>query len=54
MSNDLGTLARGNKYGVKAIDTIDFIIKNEVSTTSKVTYENLHVIIELSKQNSKE
>ena len=38
MSNELGRLAQGNKYGAKATDTIDFITKTDIPTTSKVTY----------------
>ena len=40
MSNILGRLTQGNKYGVKATDTIDFITKNDVTITSKVKYTN--------------
>ena len=40
MSNELGRLAQGNKHGIKATDTIDFISKTEVPSDSKVTYAN--------------
>ena len=40
MSNELGRLAQGKKYGIKPTDKIDFIAKNEVPITSKVTYVN--------------
>ena len=40
LSNKLGRLTQRNSYGVKLKDTIDFIAKDEVPITSKVTYEN--------------
>ena len=38
MSNEIGRLAQGNKYGVKMTDTIDFIYANEVPKNQLVTY----------------
>lgn len=40
MSMEIGQLAQGNKYGVKSIDTIDFIFKSEVPTGKSITYAN--------------
>ena len=40
MSNELGRLAQGNKYGIKSNDAIDFIHKCEVPKEKKVTYAN--------------
>ena len=40
MSNELGRLAQGNIYGVKATDTIDFIFKGDVPANKAVTYAN--------------
>ena len=40
MSNELGRLAPGNIYGVKATDTIDFIFRHEVPANQTVTYAN--------------
>ena len=40
MSNELGRLAQGNKYGIKSNDAIDFIYKCEVPKEKKVTYAN--------------
>jgi hypothetical protein len=37
-SNEFGRLAQGNKYGVKATNTIDFIPKSAVPNDRKVTY----------------
>ena len=37
-SNEFGRLAQGNKYGVKATDTINFIPKSDVPHDRKVTY----------------
>ena len=38
LSNEWGRLAQGNKHGVKATDTIDFIHRYDVPTGRKVTY----------------
>ena len=38
MSNEIGRLAQGNKYGVKMTDTIDFIYSHEVPKAQQVTY----------------
>ena len=38
LSNEWGRLSQGNKFGVKATDTIDFIGKNDVPQGAKVTY----------------
>jgi hypothetical protein len=40
MSNELGRLAKGNKFGVKHTDTMAFIRKTEVPLGKKVTYAN--------------
>ena len=37
-SNEFGRLAQGNKYGVTATDTIDFIPQSAVPSDRKVTY----------------
>ena len=37
-SNEFGRLAQGNKYGVKATDTIEFISQSDVPFDRKVTY----------------
>ena len=39
-SNEWGRLARGNKYGIKFTNTIDFIPKSEVPPDRAVTYAN--------------
>ena len=38
LSNEIGRLAQGNKYGVKATDTIEFIKKEDVPNGRAVTY----------------
>ena len=38
VSNEIGCLAQGNKYGVKATDTIEFIARAQVPNNKKVTY----------------
>ena len=38
LSNEWGRLAQGNKYGVKATNTINFIKHSEVPNKQKVTY----------------
>ena len=38
LSNEIGRLAQGNKYGVKATDTIEFIKKENVPNGRAVTY----------------
>lgn len=40
MSNELGRLTHGNKFGIKSTDTIDFITKEEVPIGNKITYPN--------------
>ena len=35
MSNELGRLAQGNKYGVKATDTMEFIKQEDVQKIIK-------------------
>lgn len=40
MSMELGRLAQGDKYGVKATNCIDFIPFSDVPTNTKVTYAN--------------
>lgn len=40
MSNELGRLTQGNKFGVKETDTIGFNTKVEVQVNNKVTYVN--------------
>ena len=37
-SNEFGRLAQGNKYGIKYRDVMEFITKQEVPKTNKVTY----------------
>ena len=37
---EIGRLAQGNKYGVTATDTIDFVPYNLVPPSAKVTYAN--------------
>ena len=37
-SNEFGRLAQGNKFGVKATDTIDFIPQSDVPADRQVTY----------------
>ena len=41
LSNELGRLSQGMKGRVRAMDTIDFINKNEVPPNKKVTYANM-------------
>ena len=38
LSNEFGRLAQGNKYGVVATDTIEFIFSHEVPSNKGVTY----------------
>ena len=38
LSNEWGRLSRGNDYGVKGTETIDFIYKHQVPPENKVTY----------------
>ena len=40
MSNEIGRLAQGNKYGVTATDTISFIPRKLVPRDHKCTYGN--------------
>ena len=40
MSNELGILNQGNKHGIRATDTIDFISQKDVPVNNKVTYAN--------------
>ena len=40
MSNELGRLAKGNTYGVKFTDTIEFILKSSIPNGRDITYAN--------------
>ena len=41
VSNELGRLAQGNKYGVKLTDTIEFIAGSQVPSNQTVTYAQM-------------
>ena len=41
VSNELGRLAKGNKYGVSFTETIEFICKNQVPLNRNVTYASM-------------
>ena len=40
LSNELGSLAQGNNFGVKGTYTIDFIPRSEIPQGRDITYAN--------------